>query len=312
MNAAIPVLRDLSRASLSLFEELASVEGLSFDYERRGLLSVYTTEEGLTKGQREAQLLAEHGFKPKILNGSQARDLEPALRQSVIGAVYYAEDAHGDCHKFVSQMGGAIKKLGVQICTNTKATKVVAHSNNQVGVATEGGEFIGKDVVIAAGSWTPQLSKGLGIKIPLEPGKGYSVTMDRPPESPAIPVMNAAKKVIVTPMGKQLRFAGTMEFAGFDLTLNQARANAVLRGGLEVINQIAGPSKVERWCGLRPCTPDGLPVIDHALNHRHIYVSAGHAMLGYTLGPITGKLVAETIVDGKASIDTRALRMDRF
>lgn len=312
MNAAIPVLRDLSRASLRLYEELISTEGLSFDYERRGLLSVYTTKESLVKGQREAQLLADHGFKPRLLDGNQARGLEPALRRSVIGAVYYEEDAHGDCYKFVSQIGEAVKRLGVQIRTNTKVTRVVADGNNRVCVATERGTFSGKDVVIAAGSWTSELAKHLRIKIPLQPGKGYSVTIEHPPRSPAIPVMNAAKKVIVTPIGKRLRFAGTMEFSGFDLTLNETRANAVLRGGLEIINGWPDLPRAESWCGLRPCTPDGLPVIGEVPNFHHIYVATGHAMLGYTLGPVTGKLIAEMIVDGRPSIDVRPLRIERF
>ncbi|MHB8655879.1 MAG: NAD(P)/FAD-dependent oxidoreductase [Terriglobia bacterium] len=312
MNAAIPVLRDLSRASMKLFEELTAVEGLSFGYERRGLLSVYKTEEGLTKGKREAELLAKHGFKPRMLDGKQARDLEPALRESVIGAIYYEEDAHGDCYKFVIQMSEASKKLGVQIRANTNATRLIIHGNNHIGVITERGEFTGKDVVIATGSWTPQLAKDLGIRIPLQPGKGYSVTMDRLPLSPRIPVLNVAKKVLITPMGNRLRFAGTMEFSGFDLTLNETRANLVLRGGLEVIAQGAGPQNVERWCGLRPCTPDGLPIIDRTPDHPNIYISTGHAMLGYTLGPITGQLVAEMITGSQLSINAGALRIDRF
>ncbi len=312
MNAAIPVLRDCSRASMKLFEELVSVEGLSFDYEHRGLLSVYKTEEGFTKGKREAELLAKHGFKPRILDGKQARDLEPTLRESVIGAIYYDEDAHGDCYKFVLQMSEASKKLGVHICTKTNATRLVINGNRHIGVMTERGEFTGKDVVIAAGSWTPQLAEHLGVRLPLQPGKGYSVTMDRHPLSPRIPVLNVAKKVLITPIGNRLRFAGTMEFSGFDLALDQARANVVLRGGLEVITQGASPQNVERWCGLRPCTPDGLPVIDRTPDYPHIYISTGHAMLGYTLGPITGQLVAEMITGSELSIDPSALRIDRF
>jgi D-amino-acid dehydrogenase len=135
---------------------------------------------------------------------------------------------------------------------------------------TERGEFSGKDVVIATGSWTPQLAKDLRVRIPVQPGKGYSVTMDRLPLSPRIPVLNVAKKVLITPMGNRLRFAGTMEFSGFDLTLNETRANLVLRGGLEVLAQGAIPQNVERWCGLRPCTPDGLPIIDRIPDHPHI------------------------------------------
>ncbi len=312
MNRAIPVLRDLSRASMKLYEELVSVERLSFDYGHRGLLNVYKSDEGFNKGKREAELLAKHGFKPRIMDGKQARDLEPTLRECVIGAIYYDEDAHGDCYQFVLQLSEASTKLGVQIRTNTDATWLAMNRNGRIGVATERGNFTGKDVVIAAGSWTPQLARSLGVRIPLQPGKGYSVTIDRPPVSPRIPLLNVGRKVLITPIGNRLRFAGTMEFAGFDLTLNETRADAVLRGGFEVMTRVASLQNVTRWCGLRPCTPDGLPVIDRISKHPHIYVSTGHAMLGFTLGPITGQLVAEMITDCKPSIDARPLRIDRF
>jgi D-amino-acid dehydrogenase len=184
--------------------------------------------------------------------------------------------------------------------------------NRRVGVKTEQGEFIGNDLVIATGSWTPRLTRHLNVEIPVQPGKGYSVTIDRPPGSPRIPVLNAARKVLITPIGNRLRFAGTMEFAGFDLTLNAKRTEAVVRGGLEVMAQAPSLQNAERWCGLRPCTPDGLPIIGRSPTHAHIYISTGHAMLGYTLGPITGKLVAEMIEGCQPCIGIDPLRVDRF
>jgi D-amino-acid dehydrogenase len=138
------------------------------------------------------------------------------------------------------------------------------------------------------------------------------VTIDRPAAAPVIPVLNAAKKVLITPIGHRLRFAGTMEFAGLDLTLNQKRADAVLRGGVEVMAKAPSLQNVQAWCGLRPCTPDGLPIVGRAPTHPHVYLSTGHAMLGYTLGPITGKLIAEMIAGERSSIGIHQLRVDRF
>jgi len=138
------------------------------------------------------------------------------------------------------------------------------------------------------------------------------VTVDRPPVSPTIPVMNAGRKVIITPLGNRLRFAGTMEFAGLDLTPSETRSHAVVRGGLEVMAPLGSLQNLERWCGLRPCTPDGLPVIDRIPQYPQICISTGHAMLGYTMGPITGKLVAEMIAGRPPSMDINALRIGRF
>lgn len=312
VNRAIPVLRDLSRASLGLFEDLIVAHGVQFHYERRGLLSVYTTEQGFEKGKHEAEALAKHGFDPKILDRTQTRAMEPTLRDCVIGGVHYEEDAHGDCHQFVAETSQVIRKLGVEVWTSTKVTRIVPNTKGHVKFVTERGEFFGKALVLAMGSWSRQFAKAFGVRIPLQPGKGYSVTLDRPPVSPKIPVMNAARKVIVTPLGNRLRFAGTMEFAGFDLTINERRANAVLRGGLEIITQSGSLQNIEQWCGLRPCTPDGLPIIGRIPAYPQICVSTGHAMLGFTLGPITGKLVAEMVVGCQLSIDTSALRIERF
>jgi len=312
MNRAIPVLRDLSRGSLDLFEELILAEGLSFDYERLGLLCAYTTHSGYEKGKRDAELLTHHGFAPRVLDGKHARELEPNLGTSVIGTVYFEDDAHGNGYDFVTQMSTAAKRLGVKIHTNTAVAGLLIEDSNHICVKTEGGDLLGRNIVITAGAWTSQFTKILGVEIPVEPGKGYSVTIDRPDLSPKIPVLNMEKKVAVTPIGKRLRFAGTMEFSGLDLTLNERRADAVLRGGLEVISRIASPQNVERWCGLRPCTPDGLPIIGRMPGYPHVYIATGHAMLGFTLGPITGKLIGEMISGGHPSFDTAMLRVERF
>lgn len=311
VNRAIPVLRDLSRASMRLYEELIAAEGLSFQYEHRGLLAAYGAGPGFEKGKREAELLAQHGFKMKILDGPQARELEPCLRESVVGGVYYEDDAHGDCYQFIVGIKERLIKLGVKIVTNTRAERIIPIRQESVRLLADGREFSAKHLVLAAGSWTPGLLKNLGVRIPLQPGKGYSVTVDRPLVSPKIPVMNAARKVVITPLGDRLRFAGTMEFAGLDLTLNEKRANAVLRSGLELIAECDCSHHVERWCGLRPCTPDGLPVVDRVAHYPQIYVATGHGMLGFTLGPITGKLIAEMIGGGQLSINTTPLRIFR-
>lgn len=310
MGRAIEVLSGMSLASIALFEELLVREQFSFDYSRSGLLSVYTTGQEFEKGRHEAALLGQHGIESEVLNGTQARQLEPSLNKQVMGAVFFPQDAHGDCYRFSLGMANTIRKMGVAIFTNEKVTGFT-HKTGCWVVRSTSQEFSAESIVFATGSWASESLKSLGARIPLQPGKGYSVTIPRPASSPRIPVMNAAKKVVITPLGGRLRFAGTMEFDKFDLSIRKTRTDAVLRGGLEVLN-IVQPHEVDRWCGLRPCTPDGLPVIDRVGSHPNCYVATGHAMLGYTLGPITGKLVAEMVAGSSPCMDIHALRLNRF
>jgi D-amino-acid dehydrogenase len=312
MDAAIPILRDLSRASLKLFKQLIATEGLSFHYEQSGLMGVYTSEPGFEKGRREAEILAKHDFETKVLDARQARALEPALLDSVIGAIYYPEDAHGDSYRFVCQMSEVVRKLGAEIHTQTNVCSLDANGNGGVCVTTNRGKFDGRDVVVATGAWASQFAKKLGIKIPLQPAKGYSVTVDLPPVCPRIPLMNSEKKVAITPIGSRLRFAGTLELAGLDLSLNETRVRSVLRGGVGIIPEIKNSQNLERWCGLRPCTPDGLPVLDRVSRRPSVYICTGHGMLGFTLGPISGKLLAQMVTKEQSPAAGGALRIGRF
>lgn len=312
MERAIPVLRDLGRASLLLFRELVSSEDLSFDFEQRGLMSVYTTPSGLEEGREEAEIMARHDLDLKVLTGDQARELEPALNQSVVGALYSPEDAHGNSHRFVTGLGEALGKHGVTVKTGAEVTGWLMEGSRPVGVQTGQGDFRAREIVLAMGAWTPLLARELGVRVPVQAGKGYSLTMDRPAVSPEIPFIHVERKVGVTPIGNYLRFAGTMEFAGIDLSLNPTRTKAIQRGGLEVISGATNPSNVKHWCGLRPCTPDGLPIIDRLPHYPHIYLSTGHAMLGYTHGPISGKLMAEMICGDPLSLSLDSLSLARF
>jgi D-amino-acid dehydrogenase len=311
MMRGIPVLRDLCRASLALFEELVRTEGLEFCFERRGALYVNSTDAGFEKAKRDADLLVHHGFEVRILTGREAHELEPTILKTVRGAIYYPEDGHGDSHLFVTGLARLLPGLGVEIHTDTSALGL-SIDGNPIRVTTDHGVFSAKDLIIAVGSWTPKLTRPLGVNIPIQPGKGYSVTIAKPECSPKVPVAHQEKRVIVTPIGSRLRFAGTMEFAGMDLRMNDTRAEATLRAGQQILCPMGELGNIERWCGLRPCTPDGIPIIDRLPRQPNIYVACGHAMLGYTMGPITGKLVSEMVMGVPPSLPVGPLRFGRF
>ena len=312
MRRGLPVLRDLCRASLKLFEQLTEREHLEFGFEKRGALYVASTPGGFEKLKHESALLKEFQFDPLLLDGPGVHAKEPFVRPEVAGAVYYAEDAHGDSHRFVTALGAVLQRLGVSVHTGVEVRDFLWNSSRLRGVRTSQGEFEADSVVLAAGSWSTRLARSLRLRVPVQPGKGYSVTIENPADGPRIPVVHQERRVIITPLGQRLRFAGTMEFAGMDLSLNPVRSDAALRGGAGVLREIPNPRILERWCGLRPCTPDGLPILGRVRQVENLYLATGHAMLGFTLGPISGQLIAELVAGKAPSLPLEPLSLDRF
>ncbi|MBM4423230.1 MAG: FAD-dependent oxidoreductase [Chloroflexi bacterium] len=314
---AIPLLRDLSLASADLFDELAALD-FHFGYSRKGLLLVYKTEEGLKHAIDEARLLAECGVVSKTLNANDVCALEPTVQSGMAGALYFTRDAHLNPAEFVRGLAEWVGKKGVRIHANTTVTGIEKAGRRIETVKTTNGDFQPSEVVVAAGAWSPGLARALDLRLPIQPAKGYSVTVKRPASCPIISMILGESRVAVTPMdsaaGPILRFAGTLELAGMDLTINQRRVNAIRRAANHYLVGMSadGLETVEVWGGLRPCSPDGLPFIARPAPFDNLTVAAGHAMIGISLGPITGKLVAQMVCGEKTAVDVTPLRVERF
>lgn len=311
---AMPVIRDLSQASLAIFAEHAA--RFDFGFRHDGLLAAYRTERGLDDGRHEAHVLEGAGIASKVLNGADARALEPALRPDIVGAVFYPDDAHVTPDRFVRNLAKIVERLGVTTRTETEVLGFRTDGRRITAVETTRGDLACTDVVLAAGSWSPSLGRALALDIPIQPAKGYSVTYDAPANGPRLPVLCVEGRVAVTPMrgehGPILRFGGTLELAGLDLSINRRRVDAITRGAHQFLTLPADLSMREVWRGLRPCTPDGLPIIGRPGRWDNLVLATGHAMLGLTLGPITGRLVADVITGVKPALDLAPLAPDRF
>tara|TARA_B100000809_G_C15093116_1_gene513965 strand:- start:584 stop:1840 length:1257 start_codon:yes stop_codon:yes gene_type:complete len=314
MHRAIPLIRDLSLQSLSLFEEINQMGRLDFDYQQKGLLLLYHDQHGLEEGCEEAQLLNKYGLETAIYTPDEVADLLPGITCSVVGGIHFIQDAHISPGKYVRNLSDYIAHEGVDVRPHTEVLGF-DRSNGRINVVhTTRGPFKAKEIVLAAGSWSPVLSRMLDVTLPIQPGKGYSITVNRPSDWPEIPMVLSEAKVGVTPMGDTLRFAGTLELAGFDLSVNMRRVDAIMKAIPRYLPdiQINDQDILEIWRGLRPCSPDGLPFLGRSSGYQNLVVAAGHAMIGVSLGPVTGKIVADLITGQSLDIDISALAVGRF
>jgi len=319
---SIPILRDLGRASRALHQALAAEAQQSYGYAGSGLLMLYNTGPGFAAGREEAHLLNEFGVANSVLDLRQLREREPSVQPGVLGAVYFPDDAYLTPALFMRDLAQRAGQKGVSLCTHTEVLGFETASRRVTRVRTTRGDFEPGQVVLAAGAWSPAIARGLRLGLPIQAAKGYSLTVKAP--AAAIPTMampNSAMllgeaRVAVTPMvspdGPILRFAGTLELAGLDFSVSQRRVAAILRAGRAYLGGLEQVETVEIWRGLRPCTPDGLPIIGRPRALENLIVAAGHATVGMSLGPITGKLVAQLALGQRPELDLAPLRVDRF
>ena len=313
MRRSMRVIRELSMASMQLYEELSADERLDFGFTQRGMIMVARSEKGFSELLEEARLLRECGTSVEQLGPTEAQQMLGKTRVDIVGGLYFSEDAHIVPDRFVRGLADCIQQE-VQVCTSTEVLGFVTNNGEINAVHTTRGEYTANQVVLASGAWSAGIGRLVPMRLPIQPAKGYSVTFKMPERGPDIPCMLAESKVGVTPMGNMLRFAGTLELAGMDLSISQRRVQAILRAVPLYLPDLDFErlELIEIWRGLRPCTPDGLPFLGRSKRFKNLTVAAGHAMIGVSLGPITGKLVAEIVTGEEPSVDVGALEPERF
>jgi D-amino-acid dehydrogenase len=312
VGRSLPVLRDLLFASGDLYADLAANAGFEFGYEGNGSLWVCLSQKRLEHEQKELQLFERFNIPARLVGREESLALEPALLPQVAGGVFYPRDGHIDPQRFVVGLAEKARGLGVQVWTKTEAMRFETSHGTVHAVHTTRGVFHPRQVVLATGSWAPDVARGLGLRIPIEAAKGYSVTMENPTVTPRLPLLLAEARTVVNPLGHALRIAGTLELAGMDLSFNTRRVEAIQRSARAYLPGLESAKVLEIWRGLRPCTPDGLPIVGRSDRFANLIVAAGHAMLGMSLGPVTGKLVAQLALDEKPDQDVTPLRLARF
>jgi D-amino-acid dehydrogenase len=245
-------------------------------------------------------------------DGRQLAEMEPALKADLAGGWLYESDWHVRPDRLMSEWRGLLERMGVEIRENTKVEGLLARNGRATAARTNEGDVSADAFVVAAGAWTPEFARELGGRIPIQPGKGYSITMKRPAVCPNRPMIFQEHKVAITPMRSGYRIGSTMEFAGYDTSLNPRRLGALRRGADLYFRESASGEVEEEWCGWRPMTYDSVPIIDRSARFNNAWIAAGHSMLGLTLAPATGKLVAELICGSRPHLDPTPYSIGRF
>jgi D-amino-acid dehydrogenase len=300
--------------SRRLIGDLRNEIGDVFDMEEKGCLMLCRQQKTLDHEFHLADEAEKFGLKVQRLNRNEVEALEPDVELNVAGAVLFRDDCHFHPGKMMAALKAWLDHKGVTFRLNTTVTGFERSSSFISSVITDKGRFIADQFVLAAGSWLPAVAKMMGLKLLLQPGKGYSHTYENVERNIRYPAILVDGRCAVTPWGKRLRIGGTMELSGLNSRVLVKRMQGIYESaksfypGLE----IGFPPAEQIWTGLRPVTPDGLPYIGKTPGTENVVIAGGHAMLGISEGTGTGKLVAEIIGNVPPSIDTRAFATGRF
>jgi len=312
VEKAIPVLKDINILSRELYKEIKQSSDFNFSFDQKGLLMCYKTDKAGEEEMAVAKLAVDQGLNAQNLSLKEIEKLEPNVQLDVKGAVFYDCDAHMTPEEYMGELLSFLKSNGVVFYTNEKVVDLELKQNKVSKVITDKRSLNTDEIVVSAGSWSPIVTKKLGLKIPIQAGKGYRINVNRE-TGISIPAILSEAKVAVTPMNGFTRFAGTMEIGGINHNINPIRVKTIANAAEDYYKKL----KFEKLeldaaaCGLRPCTPDGLPYIGRPLNYKNIIVATGHAMMGWSLGPATGKLVSEVISEQKISLDLSPFHPNR-
>lgn len=310
---AIPVLKEISLNSRDLYEEILNTVDFASHYERKGILTVYRTRKTGDEEVKLAERVRQENLDVEILSRDEVLALQPELSEDILGGVYYTCDSHSNPGDFITKMSGWLEKQGVDFRLNEEVTAISKKGRKITEVKTNKATYQADFLLLAAGSWTQQLANGLGLKIPIQGGKGYSFDIFRK-NSITLPTILAEAKIGVTPMNGFTRFAGTMEFSGNNDFIRKERVQAIADGAQRYYKnlEIQKEEIAAARSGLRPVSPDGLPFIGKPSQYDNLVVAAGHAMIGWSLGAITGKLVCQIIAEQKPLVDLAPFDPGRF
>jgi D-amino-acid dehydrogenase len=316
VRQSMEVLGPLGHTGRHLFDEILSEESIDCSYSADGYYDVFRTQAGFESAKEEIPLQNEFGYDTRAVLGSELQEREPALRSGTTGGLFFPEAATLDPGRFLTGLARAAEDRGMALRIGAEVKEVVTRGERVEAVRLRNGEMIRASVVVlATGAYSLDLARTGGLAMPIQPAKGYH--RDLPAGGDGVrqlklTMMLGERYVFCTPMGDFLRLAGTLELSGVNHRVVQPRLKNLTESAGRYLHGLEEGTSQDDWVGLRPVTPDGMPMLGPAPNLSGLFVANGHAMLGLTLGPVTGKLLADWIVGGQAPLGLEALRPDRF
>lgn len=291
-------MASLSRHAHPGYDRLVE-DGLQFEMHERGLLSVYVDEEQFKIGWDDYTGMEELGLgRPMQMDAQEVREMEPEMGPAVIGGIFIKEARHIDPATLLAALAGRLEAQGVELRWDTEVVGFERQGRRVTGVKTKTETLACDDVVIATGAWSGQLVKPLGYSLPMQAGKGYSLQFSAPNPKLTAAVFLADAKIAVTPLGRGTRYAGTIEFSGINLDLDRQRIVSFQKKIPQYLPGFDGQAYAAEWVGMRPVTPDGLPVIGPIPQWDNAFVASGHSTAGLPLAPATAERIAD-YVEGK-------------
>lgn len=302
----------LLKASQDCLSTLVRDRALQCEHSRDGLHYVYRDPKVFEAAQRTHALLADHGVVVEAVSGASIETDEPALKKGVAGALFFPGDGHLRPERYATELARVARLDGALIEEDVEVVSARRESGAWLLHTKDGQQFRCRELLLAAGPWAARFARQFGLRLPIQPGKGYSITYDRPSLVPRRPMVLKERSVCVTVWADGFRLGSTMEFSGYDNVLNRARLDALERGAAEYLNEPVGPAKREEWFGWRPMTWDDLPVLGAVPGAEGLWLAVGHGMMGVSMSAATGRLMADLVTGSVPIIDPAPYRISRF
>lgn len=306
----------LAEYSRDCLIDLRAATGIRYDERTQGTLQLFRTRKQLDASAQDIAVLQRYGVPYEVLDPRGCIGVEPALahvQEKFVGALRLPNDETGDCFKFTQLLAGLAEAAGVNFRYGVSIERLLSEGGRITGVRTAQGELKADSYVVALGSYSPLLLRDIGIRIPVYPIKGYSITVPihDAAHAPESTIMDETYKVAITRLGDRIRVGGTAEIAGYDLSLHNARRETLEHSVVDLFPLGGDVARAEFWSGLRPMTPDGTPVVGPT-PYRNLFLNTGHGTLGWTMACGSGRLVADLVSGRRPEIDTEGLFLSRY
>ncbi|WP_302899231.1 FAD-binding oxidoreductase [Mucilaginibacter sp. BT774] len=309
-------LRDISVMSKVLFQEFEKDANIDFGLEDKGILMLFKTPKFVEEEKHMAEQAINLGLDAQYLSPEECGKLQPGVEMDILGAVHYHCDAHLYPNKLMRELIKYIENAkGATIYRNTEIVRI-AHSEGKItSVSSKDKEFKGDAYVLAGGAWSPGIARLAGFKVPLMPGKGYSFMVPQDESKRmTIPSILCEARVAITPMNNSIRYGGTMEVGKINSRINMNRVQGIVESVPKYFPNFKPemPQKKDIWFGFRPVSPDGMPYIGSSNKYKNLAVATGHAMIGLSLGPATGKIISQVLNSQSPEMNITPFAVDRF